>query len=173
MTKTNVRRLFNTFAMIGPAVALCLVAFSPDTLKSNTIYITILLCAGLFFNGGICASLMSSYIDMAPNYAGTLMGIANTSSSIISFIVPLVVGQILENKSLKLEQQWQVIFMVPSALYVFSSITYIVTVTSSIQPWNTKRRNYTISMNSISTPKCTPKLKPKQSSGNNERETFM
>jgi MFS family permease len=173
MTKTIVRRLFYTFAMIGPAVALCMVAFSPDTLKNNTTYITMLLCAGLFFNGGFCASVLCSYIEMAPNYAGTLLGICNMGSSIVAFIVPMVVGQVLENRSLKLDQQWQIIFMVPSALYVLSNITYIITVTSSIQPWNSKRRNYTISMNSISTPKCTPKLKHKNSPGNNDKETFI
>ena len=162
MTTTNVRRLFNTFAMVGPAIALCMIAFVPYSLQCNTIYITTLLCAGQFFNGAICASLLLSYIDLSPNFAATLLGIGNTTSSIISAIVPMVIGLVLENDSLNLLEQWRIIFIVPSIMYVLNNLTYVVFVTGEVQPWNSKYRNYMISMNSLpNTPKMGNKSNPK------------
>ena len=161
MSITNVRRMFCIFAFIGPAISLCMVAFIPEYLERNITYITMILCVGTFCNGAICACLLSTYIELAPNFAGTLLGIGNTSESIVTFIAPIVIGQILANKSLDVTQQWQIIFMVPSALYVLSAITYVVTVSGNVQHWNSKHRNYTISINSLS---GTPVMKNKNSS---------
>lgn len=38
------------------------------------------------------------HIDMAPNFAGTLMGITNFFANIISIISPLIAGLILEDE---------------------------------------------------------------------------
>ena len=156
ISKTNVRRLFNVLAMIGPAIALCMVAFAPDTLQGDTNFVIAVLCGGLFLNGAFVCSLMNSYIDLAPNYAGTLLGVGNTVAFIIHSVVPVINEQVLANGSLSQTRQWQIIFMVPSALYILSNITYLITVTSDVQTWNSKKRNYMISMNSLG---ChTPKL---------------
>ena len=110
--KTNVRRLFNVLAMIGPAIALCMVAFAPDTLQGDTKFVVAVLCGGLFLNGAFVCSLMNSYIDLAPNYAGTLLGVGNTVAFIIHSVVPVINEQVLANGSLSLTRQWQIIFMV-------------------------------------------------------------
>ena len=163
ISTTNVRRIFSIFAFIGPAIALCMVAFAPDSLQGSITYITIVLCVGTFFNGAICACVLCTYIEIAPNFAGTLLGIGNTSDSIVTFIAPIVIGQVLDNRSLSVTQQWQVIFMVPSALYILSTITYLITVTGNVQHWNSKHRNYTISINSLPpTPVVKKKIGPKQ-----------
>lgn len=38
------------------------------------------------------------HIDMAPNFAGTMMGITNCFANIVSIIAPLVAGLILQDE---------------------------------------------------------------------------
>lgn len=40
----------------------------------------------------------SNHLDLAPNYAGTLMGITNCVANIISIIAPLVVGFVVQEE---------------------------------------------------------------------------
>ena len=90
--------------------------------------------------------------------AGTLLGIGNTVDSIVTFIAPIVIGQVLDNRSLDTAQKWQIIFMVPSALYILSTITYLITVSGNAQHWNFKHRNKLISISSLN---ATPVVKKK------------
>lgn len=43
-------------------------------------------------------SMQANHIDLAPNYAGTLMGITNGVANIISIIAPLAVGFIVQDE---------------------------------------------------------------------------
>ena len=158
VSTTNVRRIFSIFAFVGPAVALCMVAYAPKSLQKDIMYVTIILCTGSFCNGAICASILCTYVEIAPNFAGTLLGIGNTVDSIVSSIAPIVIGQVLDNRSLDTAQKWQIIFMVPSALYILSTITYLITVSGNAQHWNFKHRNKLISISSLN---ATPVVKKK------------
>lgn len=39
-----------------------------------------------------------NHIDLAPNFAGTLMGISNCTANCMSILAPLVVGLIVSNE---------------------------------------------------------------------------
>ena len=159
MSTTNVRRLFNSIAMIGPSVALIMIAFVPPGLQSSTTYIVVLLCVGQFFNGAVSASLLSSHLDLAPNYAATLLGICNSLSSFISFIVPMIVGLLLENDTLEMLEKWKIIFMLPAVLYILTNFTYVFFISGDIQTWNSNFTNWRASMTAIES--TTPKLSNK------------
>ena len=58
-----------------------LVLAPSSDLQCNVSYAITLLCIGMFFNGAISSGHFSSFVDLAPNFAGTLMGIANTGGS--------------------------------------------------------------------------------------------
>ena len=56
-----------------------------------------LQCIGFFFNGAIASGSFCSYIDLSPNFSGTLFGIGNTiSGGGVGFLVPLVTGAITQ-----------------------------------------------------------------------------
>jgi hypothetical protein len=57
-----------------------MLAFSPSDLRCSVTYSIVLLCSGKFFNGALSSGHFSSFIDLAPNFAGTLFGISNTFS---------------------------------------------------------------------------------------------
>ncbi len=59
-----------------------MLVFSPSNdLQCSVSYAITLLCIGMFFNGAISSGHFSSFADLAPNFAGTMMGITNTGGS--------------------------------------------------------------------------------------------
>ena len=61
----------------------------------------VVLCMAVGFNGAIYCGYMCSHADIAPAFAGTLMGITNTIGTIPGFTAPSVVGAIInENVSI-------------------------------------------------------------------------
>jgi ACS family sodium-dependent inorganic phosphate cotransporter len=48
---------------------------------------------GTMFIAGMYCGFLSNHIDIAPNYAGTLMALTNTAATIPGFIVPVFVGE--------------------------------------------------------------------------------
>lgn len=58
-----------------------MLAFPPSVFRCDVTYAIALLCFGMFFNGAISSGHFSSFVDLSPNFAGTLMGISNTCSS--------------------------------------------------------------------------------------------
>ncbi len=94
MSVTWVRRIFNSVCMIGPAIAMFMLAFSPPGLRCDVGYAITLLVIGMFFNGAISSGHFASPTDLSPNYAATVFGISNTiSGSGLGFTVPVMVGK--------------------------------------------------------------------------------
>ena len=60
--------------------------------KCNTIATLSLLTMAVGFNGASYSGYVSSHVDLAPNFAGTLMGITNSIANIPGFVAPLVAG---------------------------------------------------------------------------------
>ena len=53
-----------------------------------------LMALGTMFMAGKFCGFLSNHIDIASNYAGTLIALTNTFATIPGFIVPLFVGQL-------------------------------------------------------------------------------
>ncbi|XP_040164425.1 sialin [Anopheles arabiensis] len=93
-----------------------------------------LMTIGITAIGGMFCGLLSNHIDIAPNYAGTLMAITNTAATLSGIIVPIFVGQITHgNQTIG---AWRVIFFVTIALYVVEIIAYLLLASGEEQPWN-------------------------------------
>lgn len=90
MSNTNQKKMWNSIAHWGGALAL--LALCLDT--STTVAI-ILLATALGLNSGVITGFMSNHMDLAPNFAGTLMGITNSISNVTSILGPLLVGFIV------------------------------------------------------------------------------
>ena len=91
----NVRRLFTTICLCTPAVTLVLLSWP----GCNSAYAVSMICVGFFFNGAISPGFFSSFMDIAPNFAGTTFGISNTlGGALFGTTVPLFVGAIIEEK---------------------------------------------------------------------------
>lgn len=60
-------------------------------------WVTVLLTLSLAFNGASTITNLSNAQDLAPNFAGSLYGIANCLGSTTGFISPMVVGYLTSN----------------------------------------------------------------------------
>ena len=90
-SKTTIRKIFQTIALIGPA--LCLAIITALGCRSEAVVglmITALLLYG-FMSGGEWPIVS----EFAPDFAGTAFGVCATIAVWPSFVAPIVVGVIL------------------------------------------------------------------------------
>lgn len=93
MSKTVQRKMWNSVAHWGGALTLLLL-YLFDTTVTQAI---ILLTAALALNSGVFTGFLTNHIDLAPNFAGTLMGLTNSIAALTSVLGPLLVGFIVTN----------------------------------------------------------------------------
>lgn len=134
MSVGNVRRMAQFGAHTLPAVCLATIAF----LGKQDVAVEVLLFVGIGLLGCGFSGWSSSYMDIAPNYSGTLYGISNTFGSIPGFVAPSVVGALTEGHETL--DRWRWCFLIPAALMVFDTIFFFIFGSAQEQSWN--RKNY-------------------------------
>lgn len=78
---------------IPPSIFLVIIAYIGCDRVTSTVLLTLsIVVCGAIFVGHLC-----NQNDLAPNYAGILMGITNTPGTISAFILPPIVGALVEN----------------------------------------------------------------------------
>lgn len=75
-----------------------------------------------------------NHIDIAPNFAGTLMGLTNAAANVMSIIAPLLVGFVVKNESDPAE--WRLVFFISAGVYFFGNLMFIIFSQTEIQTWN-------------------------------------
>jgi len=78
-----------------PGVALIGLNLSSN---ADTTAAVALLTLAVGVNSATYLGFQINHIDLSPNYAGTMMGITNCASNIMSIIAPLLVGYIVTNE---------------------------------------------------------------------------
>ncbi|KAI5639150.1 major facilitator superfamily domain-containing protein [Phthorimaea operculella] len=128
---TAVRKISNSIGHYGPALALIGLVYSP---AGNVTAAVILLTVVVGLNAGSYTGYLLVHIDMAPNFAGTMMGITNFFANIVSLIAPLVAGALLKDETLSSE--WRKVFYVSAGIYFLCNTFYVTFGTSQRQTWN-------------------------------------
>uniref|UniRef100_T1JB34 Sialin n=1 Tax=Strigamia maritima TaxID=126957 RepID=T1JB34_STRMM len=126
----NARKLFNSIGLIFPAVLLIGLTFVGC--DSSLSYAILGMAMGI--NGCIYAGFQGNHIDIASNYAGTLMGITNTIATIPGMIGPYVAGALTQGKPYKSE--WAKVFYISAAIYTAGGVFYIIFGKAEEQVWN-------------------------------------
>ncbi|XP_063386948.1 sialin [Cydia fagiglandana] len=130
ITTTTARKIGTLFASVVPAICLLAVCY----IGCNRAAAVALMAIGVTCVGGMFCGFLSNHIDIAPNFAGTLMAITNTVATIPGIVVPIFVGEI--TKGNKTITAWRVIFFVTIALYVLEILAYTIFGSGEEQPWN-------------------------------------
>ncbi|XP_052126714.1 sialin [Frankliniella occidentalis] len=133
ISTTAIRKIFTTFAVGIPGLLMAVQIFvGSDRVASVAIF-----TLALTFNGAVTAGYLGNGLDIAPNFSGTIFGIANMLSSLGGFLSTLMVGSLTyQNDSYG---QWQIIFGILSGAYIFGAIIYLVLGTGELQPWNSPK----------------------------------
>jgi len=116
MTITRVRKLMMLIGFGGSITALLLVGQAEDAVTAITI-MTIGSALGAFAVSGFFVN----HMDIAPEHAGTLMGITNTAGTIPGIVGVLVSGWILD-----VTGSWALVFQVAAGVAAFGLIFYLI-----------------------------------------------
>ncbi|XP_053609346.1 putative inorganic phosphate cotransporter isoform X3 [Plodia interpunctella] len=127
---TTSRKISNSISQYGPAIVLIILSYAPADVTIAVSLLTLTNC----LNAGHYTGYLLVHIDMAPNFASTLMGITNCIANIVSLIVPLVAGVILKDETDP--GDWRKVFFVASAIFVICNTIYVIFGTSERQKWN-------------------------------------
>ncbi|XP_004925371.1 putative inorganic phosphate cotransporter [Bombyx mori] len=125
------RKIFNTIAHWGPAVALLGLSYLP---AGNLTLAVIILTLTVGLNGAHYVGFMLSHIDLSPNHASTLMGITNGVSAIFSIMAPLSVSIVVTDQTEASE--WRKVFFISIAFYFLSNLFYLLFISGDVQDWN-------------------------------------
>ncbi|XP_052832457.1 sialin-like [Octopus bimaculoides] len=97
---------------------------------------TILISFLLFLCGVtmsfVCGGVHVNNKDIAPKYAGTVYGIANSFGTIASSICPLSTKALTPNGT---KEEWQIVFALLAAICVSGAILYSILARGEIQDW--------------------------------------
>lgn len=88
----------------------------------------------LTVNGAVTAGYLGNGLDIAPNFSGTIFGMANTLSSLGGFLSSYMVGRITYRN--QTYSQWSIIFWILATTYCFGALIFAVFGTGELQSWN-------------------------------------
>ncbi|CAB3253080.1 unnamed protein product [Arctia plantaginis] len=130
ITTTTARKIGTLFASVVPAACLLALCFIGNNRGAAVAIMTI----GVTSVGGMFCGFLANHIDIAPNFAGTLVAVTNTVATIPGIVVPIFVGALTrDNKTI---HAWRIIFYVTIGLYVIEILTYLVLGSGEEQTWN-------------------------------------
>ncbi|XP_037086169.1 sialin-like, partial [Pollicipes pollicipes] len=110
-SKTVVRKIFAVTGLLGSGIFLALASFA----GCDHVVIVALLCIAVAMVGCIVSSLLVNYLDLAPNFAGSMMGVSNCVMAIAGIVAPLVTGAIVAGHD-DLEH-WQIVFCLTAGIH--------------------------------------------------------
>ncbi|KAM6460054.1 sialin isoform 1-T1 [Liasis olivaceus] len=123
-----VRKTFTAIGMVGPAVFLIAAGFIGCNYEVAVVFLTISTTLGGFSTSGYSIN----HLDIAPSYAGILLGITNSFGTIPGMVGPLVAKDLTHSNTIG---EWQIVFYIAGAINLFGAIFFALFSSGEIQPW--------------------------------------
>ncbi|EFN78249.1 Sialin [Harpegnathos saltator] len=129
-TQTIARKIAVFVSSIPPSIFLIIIAYIGCARVTSTVLLTLsIVVCGAIFVGHLC-----NQNDLAPNYAGILMGITNTPGTISAFILPPIVGALVEEGHTM--ARWRYVFWITVIAQVLGFLIFVTFGSAKIQEWN-------------------------------------
>lgn len=130
ISTTAARKIATAIASVVPGIILIGVCY----IGCNRWLAVLLMTIAVTAKGGMFCGFLSNHIDIAPNFAGTLIALTNTVATIPGIIVPLFVGYLTHgNQTIG---AWSIIFFVTVGLYLIEILVYSFFGSGEEQGWN-------------------------------------
>lgn len=88
MSTTCARKTATSFCTVIPGICLLILCF----IGCRHYEAVTIMSVGIVTMGAMFSGFLSNHIDIAPNFAGTLVALTNTAATLPGIIVPLFVG---------------------------------------------------------------------------------
>uniref|UniRef100_A0A1A8J1B1 Sialin n=2 Tax=Nothobranchius TaxID=28779 RepID=A0A1A8J1B1_NOTKU len=125
---TVVRKIFTFIGLLLPAVFLVPVGYVGCSHILTVTFLTLSTSLG----GTSSPGVFINQIDIAPRYAGFLLGITNTCGTIPGVMAPIVTGYFTEDHSM---DGWRKVFWVAAGINVGGAIFFTIFGSGKIQKW--------------------------------------
>ncbi|KAF3708010.1 Sialin Membrane glycoprotein SP55 [Channa argus] len=124
----NVRKSFSAIGMVGPAVFLVAAGYTGCNYILAVTFLTISSSLG-----GVSASGFNiNHLDIAPSYAGILLGITNTFATIPGMVGPVIARSLTTTNTI---EEWQTVFYIAAAINLLGASFYTVFGRGTVQLW--------------------------------------
>ncbi|KAI9078933.1 hypothetical protein K1719_039082 [Acacia pycnantha] len=126
MSVTKTRKVLNTVGFLIAAVALMVI---PIFRTSGGAVFCSSVALGFLALGR--AGFAVNHMDIAPRYAGIVMGVSNTAGTLAGIVGVDFTGKLLEaaktaNPDLTSPESWRAVFFIPGILCIFSSFIFLL-----------------------------------------------
>nr|XP_020444576.1 sialin-like [Monopterus albus] len=125
---TVVRKLFTLTGMLLRAAFLMAVSYAGCSHILTVTFLTLSIATGGISGPGV----FINQIDIAPRFAGFLLGITNTYGTIPGIVAPIATGYFTKDHTLA---GWRKVFWVAAGINVGGALIYTIFGTGKIQPW--------------------------------------
>jgi ACS family sodium-dependent inorganic phosphate cotransporter len=113
---TFVRKLMQSVGFFGAAAALLAIG------QAHTVPLAVgLMCVALGLGSFALSGFASNHLDIAPRYAGALMGLSNTAGTLPGVIGVAVTGYLLEATG-----SWPLVLGIAAGLYVAGGVSWLI-----------------------------------------------
>ncbi|XP_015126414.1 sialin isoform X2 [Diachasma alloeum] len=129
-SQTNGRKIAVGVSCIPPSILMLAIAYS----GCERIGATVMLVISIVICGAIFVGHLTNQNDLAPNYAGILMGITNTPGTISAFILPAIVGEL--NEKGHTFESWRYVFWLSIICQLGAFVIFVLFGSAKIQEWN-------------------------------------
>lgn len=123
------RKLFNSLGLFVGTVFLIALSFLDCT---QTGLAVTLLTLAVTSGGFVFSGFFVNHMDIAPIYAGTLMGISNGVAAMSGFIAPTIAAIMTTSQT---REDWQKVFFISAGVQVFGGIMFVLLGSGELQPW--------------------------------------
>ncbi|KAJ8014130.1 hypothetical protein DPEC_G00037060 [Dallia pectoralis] len=123
-----VRKVFSLIGMIGPAVFIVAVGYTGCNYVLAVAFLTISSSLG----GMVASGFNINHLDIAPSYAGILLGITNSFATIPGMVGPVIARALTKNNTI---EEWQSVFYISAGINLFGAAFYTLFGQGVVQPW--------------------------------------
>jgi MFS family permease len=117
---TKTRKAMQTIGFGGAATTLMFVGYIQDAPTAIA-----LMSVGSILGACAASGFAVNHLDIAPRYAGVLMGLSNTAGTI-----PGIIGINVSGWILSLTHSWTLVFQVAAGVYLFGAVFYLLFASS-------------------------------------------
>lgn len=129
MSTTNVRKLGNTVASVGPAVFTVAASYA----GCDRVLVVVMIALSMTLMGAALPSMKVNGLDLSPNYAGSLMALTNGIGTLAGIAMPFIVGILTPHQTIS---EWRLVFWIISAALVLTNLIFVVWGDAEVQYWN-------------------------------------
>lgn len=124
------RKLCTLICFVVPAASLVSIYYA----GCDRVFVLVLLSLAQGFAGFCVAGFLVNGVDIASNYAGEIMGLSNTLSTVCGIIAPTIIGIIIEGNPSR--EQWQIVFTIAAGINIGGALVFIILGKGAEQSWN-------------------------------------